>query len=106
MPNPKPAPTSPAPARVQVIAREYNFTLSRPVVPAGPVIIEFDNAGEDEHNLHLDPGSGEPETGSFPNRPASTHTDLQFIMRAGSYTLFCSLPSHRALGMEATLRVE
>jgi plastocyanin len=89
-----------------VIAHEYSFTLSRPVVAAGPVIIEFDNAGEDEHNLHLEPGSGGPEAGSFANRPAHTHTDQQFIMRAGTYTLFCSLPTHRALGMEATLRVE
>ncbi len=104
--SPEPVAASPTPARVQVIAREYSFTLSRPVVPAGPVIIEFLNAGEDPHNMHVDPGSGEPESGAFANTPAGTHVDQKFVLRAGTYTFFCSLPSHRAKGMEATFRVQ
>lgn len=89
-----------------MIAREYSYTLSRSVVAAGPVIIEFVNSGEDPHNLHLQAGSGEPEAGSFPNTPSGTHADQRFVMRAGTYKLFCSLPTHRAQGMEATLQVQ
>ena len=40
---------------VQVTAEDtngYRFILSRTSVPAGPVVIEFVNHGQDEHNLH------------------------------------------------------
>jgi hypothetical protein len=61
-----PPPTPPSPARVQVIAREFSFTLSRPTVPAGEVIIELLNRGQDAHNLNLAPVSDESEaTGTF-----------------------------------------
>ncbi len=105
MGEPETPPGGLGPARLQVIAREYSFTLSRPEVPAGPVIVEFDNAGEDSHNLHLDPGSAEPEAGAFPATAAGGRMQQRLTLRAGAYTLFCSLPTHRALGMEATLRV-
>jgi plastocyanin len=89
---------------VQVISKEYSFTLSRPEVPAGPVIVEFLNRGEDTHNLHLAEASG-TEAGAFPNTQPGVHEDLQIDMRPGSYTLFCSLPGHEAKGMKATLVV-
>ena len=59
---PAEAPTSPAgPARVQVTAEDtegFRFVLSRTSVPAGKVIIEFVNHGQDEHNLHaVEPGA-------------------------------------------------
>jgi plastocyanin len=95
----------PAPARVQVLAREYSFTLSRSEVPAGKVIVEFVNGGEDPHNLHLQPGEEEPEVGSFPTSKPGAHEDQAFNMPAGSYTLFCSLPGQEAKGMKATLTV-
>ncbi len=40
---------------VQVTAEDsngYHFILSRTSVPAGPVVIEFVNHGQDEHNIH------------------------------------------------------
>jgi plastocyanin len=98
-----PEPTTPA--RVQVIAKEWSFTLSRPEVPAGRVIVEFVNGGEDSHNLHLEPSQAGPEAGSFATSPPGTHTDQAFNMPAGEYTLFCSLPGHEAKGMKATLKV-
>jgi plastocyanin len=95
----------PAPARVQVIAKEYSFTLSRPEVPAGEVIVEFINRGEDTHNLHfLEPAEGS-EAGAFPNTEPGVIHDLKLKLHAGSYTLFCSLPGHEAKGMKATLIV-
>jgi plastocyanin len=93
-----------SPARVQVIAREYSFTLSRPIVPAGEVIIEFVNRGQDPHNMHV--ASAESEAGAFPDTAPGHVGDQAFIMRAGSYTLFCSLPGHEAAGMHATLTVQ
>jgi uncharacterized cupredoxin-like copper-binding protein len=90
---------------VQVIAKEYSFTLSRPEVPAGEVIVELLNRGEDPHNLHLlEPVEGS-EAGAFSNTAPGVHADLKLNMRPGSYTLFCSLPGHEAKGMHATLTV-
>jgi plastocyanin len=90
---------------VQVIAKEYSFTLSRPEVPAGEVVVELVNRGEDPHNLHLlEPAAG-AEAGAFPNTAAGAVHDLKLDLHAGAYTLFCSLPGHEAKGMKATLVV-
>jgi plastocyanin len=91
---------------VQVLAREYSFTLSRAEVPAGKVIVEFVNDGEDPHNMHAVHADEEgSQVGAFANTAPSTHADEAFQMPAGSYTLFCSLPGHEAKGMKATLIV-
>jgi plastocyanin len=95
----------PAPARVQVVAREYSFTLSRPEVPAGEVIVELVNRGEDAHNLHVAAAADGTEAGAAPNTEPGKVDDLRVTLRAGSYTLFCSLPGHEAKGMHATLLV-
>jgi plastocyanin len=98
-------PGTPAPARVQVIAKEYSFTLSRAEVPAGKVIVEFVNGGEDPHNLHLEEPTEGAEAGAFPTSSPGFHGDLTLNLRPGAYTLFCSLPGHEAKGMKATLTV-
>jgi plastocyanin len=105
--EPPSAPTGPA--HVQVTAEDtegYRFILSRTSVPAGQVIIEFVNHGQDEHNLHaLEPAAG-TEAGSLPNTVPGAHPQLTLDLRPGSYTLFCSLPGHEAKGMKATLTVQ
>jgi plastocyanin len=104
-------PAAPAgPAHVQVTAEDsngYHFILSRTAVPAGEVVIEFVNHGQDEHNIHaVEPAAGTEAGGLAENALPGTHTDLTLDLRAGSYTLFCSLPGHEAKGMKATLTVE
>jgi plastocyanin len=90
-----------------VIAREYSFALSRPTVPAGEVIIEFVNRGQDPHNMRVVPAAEESATtGTFEDTLPEHHADLTLVMRPGSYTLFCSLPGHRAAGMNAALVVQ
>jgi plastocyanin len=104
-----PESTAPAPPpsipHVQVTAVEYSFTLSRTTVPAGKVIFEFVNNGQDEHNLNVLPTEG-PAAATFPNAPSKGVSDQQIDMRPGAYTLFCSLPEHESKGMKATLVVE
>ncbi len=107
-----PAPETPAgpsaPVHVQVTAQDtegFRYVLSRTTVPAGEVVIEFVNHGQDEHNLHaLEPGEVR-EAGSLPNTVPGAHPQLKLDLRPGSYTLFCSLPGHEAKGMKATLVV-
>lgn len=90
---------------VQVSAVEYGFSLSRTSVPAGKVVLELVNNGQDEHNLHLEGDEG-PLSESIGDTPSKGISDLHLEMRAGNYTLFCSLPTHEASGMKATLTVE
>jgi plastocyanin len=101
------APAAPAgPARVQVIAKEYSLTLSRAEVPAGKVIVNFVNAGQDEHNLNSsEPAAGSEALVSQDIKPGA-HPELAINLRPGSYTLYCSLPEHEAKGMKATLIVD
>jgi plastocyanin len=95
----------PSVPHVQVSAVEYAFTLSRTTVPAGKVIFQFVNNGQDEHNLQIAPSEG-PLVGSFPDTPAKGIGDLQLEIQPGVYTLLCSLPTHEQKGMKATLTVE
>jgi plastocyanin len=105
-------PAAPAgPVHVQVTAEDsngYHFILSRTSVPAGPVVIEFVNHGQDEHNIHAveQPAETTEAGGLKENVKPGAHTTLSLNLHAGSYTLFCSLPGHEALGMKATLTVE
>jgi plastocyanin len=96
----------PSVPHVQVSAVEYSFTLSRASVPAGKVILQFVNDGQDEHNLQITEGEEGPLAGSFADTPSKGVGQLQLEMRSGSYTLFCSLHGHEAKGMKATLTVE
>jgi plastocyanin len=106
-PEPAEAPAAVPPSipQVQVTAVEYHFTLSRTSVPAGNVIFDFVNHGQDEHNLNVAPPEG-PLAGSYANTPANGMGQLEVQLRPGTYTLFCSLPEHEKKGMKATLTVE
>jgi plastocyanin len=101
------APPPPAgPTHVQVTAEDteaFRFVLSRPSVPAGKVILEFVNHGQDEHNLNA--VNGEEVAGSIPNTTPNAHPTLTLTLHPGSYTLFCSILDHEAKGMKATLLV-
>lgn len=84
---------------------EYSFALSRTSVPAGKVVLQFVNDGQDEHNLDLEAGEG-PPTPAFANTPSKGVSTIELEMNPGSYTLFCTLPGHELKGMKATLLVE
>ncbi len=100
-----PPPKPPSIPHVQVTAVEYSYTLSRTTVPAGEVIFDFVNHGQDEHNLNVQPAGGEV-VDSLPNTQAHVSSEQEVVLRAGTYTLFCSLPEHEKKGMKATLVVE
>jgi plastocyanin len=88
-----------------VKAVEYSYTLSRPEVGAGEVIVELNNQGEDPHNLVLEhEGSADP-TMEVPSTPSLSQESSHFTLSPGTYRLYCSLYKHEAKGMEATLVV-
>ncbi len=106
-PTPEPTPTEPEPevGHLGVKAVEWSYTLSRPEVSSGEVIVELNNQGEDPHNLVLErKDSADPPLKLSPALPAS-QTSARLALAAGTYRLYCSLDDHAAKGMEATLVV-
>lgn len=84
----------------------YSYTLSRPQADAGTITIELNNEGEDPHNLNLQlEGSSEPVHSLADTAPGSQRV-ATFNLPAGTYRLWCSLPTHDEQGMHATLVLE
>jgi len=94
----------PPPARVQVVAREFSFTLSRTTIRAGRAVVELVNLGEDAHDLRLRRVGG-GTTYAWPIARSGAVEDRLVTLAPGRYLLWCSLANHRALGMTATLVV-
>jgi plastocyanin len=92
------------PARIQVVAKEYSFTLSRLHLRAGAATIELANFGQDPHDLRLQRAGAHHIAGLGVVSPGK-RADLSLRLPAGRYSLWCSVANHRALGMRATLVV-
>ncbi len=87
-----------------MVAQEFRLTLSRVRVRAGAAVIELVNAGQDAHDLELRRLGG-GRVVSWPTLQPGAHRDRDVRLRPGRYALWCGLPGHRALGMEAVLVV-
>jgi uncharacterized cupredoxin-like copper-binding protein len=94
----------PTPARLGVSATEYHLTLSRPLVKAGVLEIELQNDGQDPHDLRMRRVGG-THTFSLPLTEPGKRRTLALQVRPGRYRLWCSVADHRAIGMQALLRV-
>ena len=92
------------PARVQVVAQEFRYSLSRIKVKAGPVIVELVNRGQDTHDLDLRRIGG-TRIIRFPSVQPGQVVDRELRLRPGRYLLWCAIADHREQGMHAVLRV-
>jgi plastocyanin len=93
-----------SPARVQVVAHEFSFSLSRTTLKPGTAVIELANFGEDAHDLRLRRVGARHIAGTKVVE-AGDRTDLTVKLLPGRYSFWCSLADHRARGMRATLIV-
>ena len=94
----------PPPARVQVVAQEFRYALSRQTIKAGWAVIELRNAGEDAHDLLMRRVGGN-RVYVWPVTQSGAVADREVKLLPGTYRLYCGLANHRALGMRATLVV-
>jgi plastocyanin len=93
-----------APARVQVVAKEFSFGLSRVSIKAGPTVIELANFGQDVHDLRVQ-RAGARHIGGISVVAPGKRAELALKLPRGRYAFWCSVANHRKLGMRATLVV-
>jgi hypothetical protein len=109
-PEPTPAPSLPRAVQARTYDRDeehLQLTLSRPVVAAGEVRVEFNNAlAEDPHDLRLERVDGAGEPFSFDVLGPGEVAARRLALGAGEWRLSCTLFDHAERGMRAVLRVE
>lgn len=99
------AAATPPPARVQVAAQEFSFTLSRLRIQTGPAIVELANFGEDPHDLYLRRTAEGAPTLRIRIVGPGKQGYLRARLAPGRFRLWCSLADHAERGMRATLLV-
>ncbi len=97
-----------APVHLLIDAQEWSLWPSRSTVPAGTVLVELWNRGQDLHDTEVRRlnSSGQMVGGVLARvritRPGQI-SEATWHLRAGRYELFCSMPGHLSLGMHARL---
>ncbi len=88
---------------VTVVGTEFSFSPSSITAKAGQKVkITFQNQGGAPHNLVIT-GLGISTKTIFGGK---TDTIEFTAPSSGTFTFFCSVPGHRAAGMEGSLKVE
>lgn len=99
-----------APTHLLINAQEWSLWPSRASVPAGTVLVELWNRGQDMHDTWIRRlnAAGQmvgPVLGRVKVTMPGKISNATWHLRAGHYELFCSMPGHMALGMHAKLTV-
>jgi plastocyanin len=80
------------------------FTTSSLTARAGSVAISYTNQSSISHNLTVESSAGKV-VGATATFSGGTKI-LPLNLKPGTYKFFCSVPGHRAAGMEGTLTVQ
>jgi uncharacterized cupredoxin-like copper-binding protein len=86
-----------------IVEKDFSLNPSSPTVKAGSVTIEAKNEGGTDHALEIE-GNGLEEQRTDTVGP----NDSSFItvdLKPGTYTMYCPVDGHRALGMKGTITV-
>jgi uncharacterized cupredoxin-like copper-binding protein len=106
-PKPKPKPAAkptPKPQAQTITVKETEFKITVPStkLKAGPVKFDVQNAGHIEHDLVI---TGNGVTAGTPRFNGGQSKMLKVTLKPGTYDVFCSVPGHKQLGMDAKLTV-
>jgi plastocyanin len=105
-----PAPASGAASAAQSLSLTANpegqlkYDTTSLSAKAGKVSIAFTNMAPLGHNMTIASSSG-TVVGATPTFQGGTKT-LAVTLKAGTYKFYCSVPGHRAGGMEGTITVQ
>lgn len=83
-------------------AGQLAYTTKQLSAKAGKVTIDFSNSSPVEHDVAIAKGSS--VVGQTPVFTGGSKT-LTVNLQPGTYTFYCTVPGHRAAGMEGTLTV-
>jgi plastocyanin len=83
---------------------QLKYDTSSLTAKAGSVTINFTNAAPLAHNVNIESASG-GVVGATPTFQGGSKT-LSVNLKPGKYKFFCSVPGHRAAGMEGSLTVQ
>jgi plastocyanin len=107
---PAPATTTPSSATASsslTIAADpsgqFAFVQKTASAKAGTVTITFQNSAPVAHNLTIADSTG-AQVAATPTISGGSET-LTVTLKSGTYTYFCTVPGHRAAGMQGTLTV-
>jgi plastocyanin len=85
---------------------ELSYNTTTLTAHPGKVTIDFTNMAPLQHNVTVESGSGSGNVlGNTPTFSGGTKS-LTLNLKAGTYTVFCSVPGHRMAGMQGTLKVQ
>jgi uncharacterized cupredoxin-like copper-binding protein len=96
--------SSSAPAsKIDVTLKDFSITVAGgSSVQAGTYTFVVTNQGPSDHNLTVNgPGVSNQATPTF----GKGTKDLTVTLKSGTYDLYCSVPGHKALGMDTKLTV-
>ena len=86
-----------------VTESEFTITLPSKTLSAGTYTFKVTNKGKFAHNLTVD-GAGVQDKATPTLAPGSTG-DLTVSLQKGSYEFYCSVDSHKDMGMDVTVQV-
>ncbi|HTP19320.1 MAG TPA: hypothetical protein VMJ65_06925 [Solirubrobacteraceae bacterium] len=100
----------PGPAHLLVYAQEWSLWPSRTSIPAGTVIVQLWNRGQDAHDLRIRRLSSRgymigPVLGAVRITASGHFSHATWHLNSGRYELYCSMPGHLKMGMHARLTV-
>jgi len=97
------------PARMLVYAQEWSLWPSRTTRPAGRVVVQLWNRGEDPHDLRIRRLGAHGRMVGAAQALAVTQSgalgEASWRLRSGRYELYCSMPGHFKRGMHVALVV-
>ena len=93
-----------APGKAMTVT-ESEFTIALPskTLSAGTYTFNVTNKGKFAHNLTVD-GAGVQDKATPTLAPGSTG-DVTVTLQKGSYEFYCSVDSHKEMGMDVTVQV-
>jgi uncharacterized cupredoxin-like copper-binding protein len=89
--------------KVTAAESEFKIELGASTFAPGTYIFDATNNGSFKHNITIDgPGVEDVKTDNIdPGKSGS----VQVTLAAGTYEIYCSIPTHKAKGMDLTITV-
>jgi plastocyanin len=89
---------------IAVTLKNYSITLASMPTAPGTYTFNVTDKGPSSHNLTISgPGVSDQTTGTFDSSDGTK--TLTVTLKNGSYDFFCSVPGHKALGMNVQVMI-